>query len=248
MQTVEQEDAQGYCKEEYQAWCEHFAGPLIQQAIGKRYAAEAVGSAFRKTVDDWRQKLDAAYERCVEFGTDAAKGDGYWKACKNVPRSAYQPTTAPGQWPFLATIDRATVQNFWIKHEVKHLEHPGLPLLQLIRMPPRGHDLHQLVEHAIGAMKGCVGRGLREARKSSGGASNLTTAKIIKLVEEGCELYGREAWDANLPRLLDCIKVIATPRGMRTGVFVKRRDVRNGKVYEIEVMGTGGGYAPPILS
>lgn len=249
VQTVGDEDAQAYCKDEFQAWSEHFARPLIQKAIGERYAAEAgvENSAFRATVDRWRQKLDGAFARCVPHDSQAEKGDTYWKTCKNVPLSAYKPTTGAGEWPFLATIDRATVQNFWVVHERKHLHHPGLPLLQLIRMPPRGHDLHQLVEHAIGAMKGHVGRGLRAARREKGGVRNLTTQKVQELVREGCKLYDKDAWDANLPRLLQCIEVIATEKGKPTSVYVERKDAQ-GKKVKVMVRGTGGGYAPPALS
>ena len=52
----------------------------------------------------------------------------------------YKPTTdeANNEMPYFVTLDRSAAQNFWVKAKKQHLEHPGFPVLQVIKMPRVG--------------------------------------------------------------------------------------------------------------
>lgn len=237
-------EAGGFCRDEFQAFCKYFANPLIQLKLRERYDEKSdelvtATQTFNDVVDDWRAKLQGAYDCMLPGSTKVKDVRGAWKGYKNVPRSAYKPTTAEDQMPFFVTIDRSTAQNFWVQNKKKHLAEPGIPLLQIIKMPPRGHDLHQIVEHAIGAMKSHVYRVLGEARQKG---KQLTTALAVRAVQEGIKLFTAKSWDANLLRLLECLQIVAAPFGEI--VRFERRD-ENEEIFHIEVRGTGGGYCPP---
>ena len=117
--------------------------------------------SFCEIVDDWKAKLSGAFDLCMPHKTpQAERVQGAWIAEKNVPVSAYRPSA----WPYFLSYDRGTMHSWWTDTQQKvHLKLPGVPLMQFIRMPPRGHDLHQLVEHAIGAANGHVGKVLGKA-------------------------------------------------------------------------------------
>lgn len=237
-------EAGGFCRDEFQAFCKYFANPLIQRKIRERYEKESEEKVtstqtFNQVVDDWRQKLQGAYDCMLPGSAYVRDVRGAWKGYKNVERSAYKPTTAEGQMPFFVTIDRSTAQNFWVVNKKKHLQYPGIPLLQIIKMPPRGHDLHQIVEHAIGAMKTHVYKVLGAARSQG---KQLTTALAARAVQEGIKLFTPQSWDANLVRLQECLQIVAAPYG--DVVRFERRDQDN-QIFHIEVEGTGGGYCPP---
>lgn len=241
------------CREEWQAFCKYFVSPLVQKSIAERYARpesatevlpDADGMTFRQVVDHWRQKLDGAYA-CVAPHTARVKevrSDGQWRAYKNVPPEAYKPTTGAGQQPFFVTADRSGCHSFWLVLDKVHLSEPGIPLLQLIKAPPRGHDWHQIVEHAIGALKGYVYRCFGAAR-ARGHA--LTTKLVAEAIAEGAKLFTAASWAANLPRLLTCLRLIAAPEGQLVEVTVI---TKAGKRRTSMQKGTGGKYAPVRVS
>ena len=235
----------GFCRDEFQSFSKYFASPLIQQAIRKRYekgSSELVTAdqTFCDVVDSWRAKLDGAFD-CMLPGTTLVRDvGGAWSASKHVPVSAYKTTTdeANNVMPYFVTLDRSTAQNFWVKAKKQHLEHPGFPVLQVIKMPPRGHDLHQIVEHAIGCIKSHVARVLGDARRMN---RYLSTKMAADAVQAGCRKYTAEAWSKNLNRLLECLEVVAADRGQ---IIRFERIDRWGNMYEVIVRGTGGGYCP----
>ena len=253
MQTVsDQAEASGFCKDEFQAWTAYCASRLIMKKIGERAQGDA---AFAQLVKQQGAALDNAFKRCVEADTPAQKGDGVWKAAPKVPRSAYKPTTSGwetvgnrqdadrfklARQPFFATLDRGTAQNFWTVYDKFHLPEPPFPLLQCLRMPPRGHDLHQLVEHAIGVFKSAVQRALDRARRRHRCPTKLTTKQLVEAVKEGIAKFDAVSWDRNFPKLWECLAIVAADRG--TVVKLTRKDAA-GKVSEVSVLGTGGGYA-----
>ena len=116
---------------------------------------------------------------------------------------------------------------------------PGFPLLQIIEMPPRGHDLHQIVEHATGAMKSHVYRVLGAAREAG---KQLTTALAARAVQEGIKLFTAESWDNNLVRLLECLQIVCAKRDE---VVRFERKTLDGEVTYVETRGSYGGYCPP---
>lgn len=246
MQTVGgAREAQGFCRDEFTAWSTYFARPLIMNALRERYEREAADSDFRKTVDHYREALDGAWRRCLPHDdpTHATEADGVWRAATNVPVSAYQPTTGEGQMPFFVTIDRSTAQNFWVVYEKEHIAYPAFPLLQLIRMPPRGHDLHQLVEHAIGVVK----RHVRKVfRKQYAQCRKLTTQMAVDAVREGAKRYTAESWSKNFVDLWYCLAIVAALETQKIEVVrlhpdgtIKARDM---------VPGTAGGFCVVKLS
>ena len=120
---------------------------------------------FCDIVDVWRSKLSGAYECIVPGETPVHQVPAtHWRAFPHVPVEAYKPTTGAGQWPFFVTLDRSTAHSFWLKWHKEHLLEPGFPLLQVLKICPRGHDLHQIVEHAIGVIKSHVYKLLGDVR------------------------------------------------------------------------------------
>lgn len=203
---------------------------------------EGPNSKVAKAVADWRFKLDGAYERLRATPQNDKVGNkadnvGYWYAQKNVPREAYKPTTGEDQVPFFVTIDRSTAQNWWEENKKVHLRDPGVPLLQVIIMPTRGHDLHQIVEHAIGTWKGHVYKVLAEHRRKD---RLLTTARVAAAVAEGIKLFGAEAWDNNLIRLQDCCRIVYA--NTNQDVVCGKRNNKGELIGQQTVKGTAGGY------
>lgn len=244
-------EAGGFCRAEFQAFVKYFATPLIQRAIGERYAwpesaTEKLphGQTYCQVVDTWREQLQGAFECLVPASVGARYvPEQHWRAFDNVPCSAYKPTTGDGQWPFFASVDRSTCHSFWLdtKRQV-HLEEPGIPLLQLIRMPPRGHDSHQVVEHAIGALKGHVTKRFNAARALG---KQLTTAFMVQVMQEGSKLFTALSWERNLPKWRNCLRLIAAEEGMPVTVTMT---TKAGKQRTSVQLGTGGGYAPVKFS
>ena len=252
MQTAAAGDveASGFCREEFQAFMRYFASPLIQQAIKKRYKLRESGTlplwdgmTYREIVRTWRKKLTGAFECIMPGDTKVHKvPKTRWRAFPHVDTEAYRPTTGPGQWPFFVTLDRSTAHSFWLIYHKEHLLHPGVPLLQILRICPRGHDLHQIVEHAIGCIKSHVYKCLGEINHQFG--RPLRTEDARRAVLEGAELYGPVAWSNNLPRLLDCLKLVSAD----WGVEVELEVVEGAVTRTIVQFGTGGNYCPPKKS
>lgn len=240
-------EAQTICRAEFQKCAEYFISRLVQKAIGERYmrpesSTELLphGETFCQAVDGWRAKLQGAIECLLPAG--ARNSAKHWRAYKNVPVSAYEPTTGEGQWPFFVSLDRGPAHSFWLVHDKVHLVKPGIPLLQLLKVPPRGHDIHQIVEHAIGVMKAWVYKCLGRARAEG---VPITTALLSKIILEGCARFTAASWDSNLPRLWNCLRIIAAPKGQPVQVTVTSK---SGKQRTSMQLGTGGGYCPPRVS
>ncbi len=241
-------EAGGFCRHEFQSFSEFFAAPLIEKHVRERYALAdpAIlddGLTFCEIVDTWRARLLGAYECLVPYepsatvlgqrGPYSGRHARVWVAAKGVPLSAYKPS----ETPYLVTIDRSPAQNFWVKAGAVHLEWPGFPLVQLFRMPPRGHDLHQMVEHAIGGLKNHVYKVLRKAHARG---EQLTTKLVQNAAKEGSRLFTAESWSRNLVRLKECVRIVAAGRGEAVPIECVNSE---GKVTARKVvMGTGGAY------
>lgn len=246
------DDAAGFCRSEFQAFCKWFVDPLMQRTVELRYKRskkqgaaapqDCGGRRFWEVYEDWQAKLRGAYELCVPFETprkDLPKQG--WRAFKAVPTSAYKPRSVP----YFLTLDRASPHSFWKKtktHKKKHKKRPGVPLLQIIFMPPHGHDLHQIAEHAIGAAKGHVRGELLNARRQS---KRLTTLMAYNAMMEGSELYTGKSWLKNLVRLQHCCRIVAAP--CETILEVETVNSKNERVTKY-VRGTFGGYCPKAWS
>jgi hypothetical protein len=192
--------------------------------------------------------LDA--DECTTGNFDK-KYPGHWRTYPNVPKEAYKPTTAKAgeqrglkvdQMPYFLTLDRCSSHSFWLKHNKEHLKTPGVPLLQLLKMPARGHDVHQIVEHAVGCIKNHVYKELAAARAQG---RELKTELIQKVVKDGSKKYTAASWEKNLIRLKECLKIVSADKG--TPVTVWQRD-RSGNTREVTVVAVGGAYCPPARS
>lgn len=237
--------AQAFAKDEFQAFMRHFVDPLMQKTLSERYDKEknaphsdGAPSKFCQVYDDYKYKLKATYEQGQEF-QGVESDELRWRACKDVPLSAYKPRDVP----YFVSYDRGNMHSFWegVGQKV-HERQPGVPLLHLLIMPTHGHDLHQIVEHAIGATKGHVNRELGRARALN---RRPSTSMCYKAVMDGSELYTKESWDRNLARLQNCLRIVAAPWDKQLTVEFKTVDRwGNEHVRTVTVMGTEGGYCP----
>jgi hypothetical protein len=74
--------------------------------------------------------------------------------------STYKPTEVP----YTITYGRGTSHSFYTDTaQTEHVECPGVPLMQMVQIPPKGGDLHQIVEHVNVCIKGHTGRLLSKA-------------------------------------------------------------------------------------
>jgi hypothetical protein len=247
-----QEEAAGLCKEEFQCFMKYFASPLIQLKLLERYrrpdhATDYVSGntgkskvTFRQVFDQWNIQLQGAYANLKPFHAKAscsardAKSKGWWFTHKGVPVSAYKPTPVP----FFLTMDNAPCHSFWLDSSKKlHMASPGVPLLQLIRMPPHGHDLHQMIEHSIGITKSFVKREVESLHVKQ---CQLHVDELLALVSKGAAKFGAEAWDRNLDRLHLCLELVGAERG------TYRQFEYRGSMWTLE--GTAGNYCYMGLS
>ena len=109
--------------------------------------------------------------------------------------------------------------------------------MQLLAIPPRGHDIHQCVEHCIGCCKRHTSTALNASKRS---LRDLRHADVQKMVIAGARLYTAESWLANLHKLVQCLRVISTPVKV---VIPVTKISRTGKKTEVHRSGTGGNYA-----
>lgn len=256
-ETVDEDSALGFCKAEFQAFMQHFVGPLMERTMRLRYAREARaehkalakglqpkrscgGKTFCEVYKEWEKKLSRSWDQGVQLKHgDGPVPKGHWRTFANVPLSAYKPSKVP----YFITFDRGAFHSFWVgKNQEKHLAKPGVPLLQLMIMPPRGHDIHQIPEHAIGATKGHVAKELGKLRANN---KRLTTGDCYTAVEAGSRLYKKESWEKNLKQLQICLEIVAAPKGTQLKVPVTRKDREGNEIIETRpVYGTAGGFCP----
>lgn len=243
MQTAKATEAQGFCRDEFQAYMKEFVNPLMQKTLharfvrerqlGARAPKECGGQRFVDVYKDWRLKLQSCYELLNVAGTPIEADR--WQAWPNVPLSAYVPTSVP----YFVTIDRSTAHSFWLDTQQKvHVLAPGTPIMQIVRMPPHGHDLHQIAEHAIGTGKGHTHTKLSSARAN---ALQLTTKLAHNAMIEGVKLYTKESWASNLDRLMTCLAIVAAPE---SELLTVSRTTKSGILKQKTVKGTAGGYCP----
>ena len=228
--------AQGLCREEWQAFCKYFLHPIMEKAVLDRLRAEADGGktyacagqqvTFAGLVEYWKTQLLAAYQGLRQ---------GLWKTAPNVSMENYKPTLLP----YFLSYDNCTAHSFWVNKGKQHLSRQEIPLslLQLIRVAPCGHDMHQVVEHAIGVIKGHAHREMAKAGKEG---VTLTSDMLFKAVQEGAKRFGPDSLDNNLVRLNHALNVISRELDDPYDFVYK------GKTYR--VFGTAGSYAPIALS
>jgi hypothetical protein len=239
-------EAAGLCREEYQAFLEHFAAPLIKQKVHERYVSRGgevinhiTKRTFKDVYDEWKYTLNSAYGCCTEYGVvgaKKAKDEGLWSAYKNVPKSAYKPSDVP----FFLTIDNATCHSLWLEHEKVHLPSPGVSLLQLLRVPPFGHDLHQIIEHSIGVTKRHVRASVKKKRGSDLVGQTIQACELLAWAQEGAAHFTADSWAKNLDRLHICLHLVAAEKSTLVS-FVYR-----GRFHQLH--GTGGNYCYLALS
>jgi hypothetical protein len=233
------EEAQGICKEEWKAFMKHFVDPLMQKAVLERLGREAGESpcyegrtegklyTFQDIVDNYHEKLADAYN-----GLEAK----LWSPKAHVPRECYKPTEVP----YFLSIDNAPVHSFWEVYKKVHAIECGTSLLQLIRMPPHGHDLHQIVEHAIGVTKSHAKKKLRELAGLMA-HQEFSASMIYDAVQNGAKEFGVMAITNNLFRVKQCIKLVAAPAQVPMTVVDGRGNV-------MHTVGTGGHFCAPKFS
>ena len=174
-------EAGNICKAEFQAFMRYFVEPLVMKKLRRRLRHENAMSSvptyevkhagmedaqqrtLQQICDYWEAELNGAYVALVNrqwYPHHCQGGKGKGKVY--VPRSAYKPTCFDGQQVFFASLDNAGAHSHWLDdadgEREGHEVFPGVPLLQRVTMPPQGHDAHQVVEHAIGAIKGFIAR------------------------------------------------------------------------------------------
>lgn len=234
------DEASGLCREEFQWFLRYFVDPLLQKTVRDRMQEEpnakkcmlnGVKVTFKELVDYWAKQLALAYDALTQgLWTSWAKG-----ACA-IANNLYLPTLTP----YFLSFDRSTAHSFWADtQQTIHISRADLrvSLLQLIRICPHGHDIHQIPEHAIGCIKGFVRRGIAEAVKNG---KELTMDYIFTLVHEGKELYTADSWDANLERFWHAVNIVARDVHEEYCFTYKKHDRRE--------RGTAGNYAPMYLS
>lgn len=238
LQKVNGEETSAICREEFQAFMKYFVDPLMQKAVRDRMAKEALAGANAPTYDSpvSDKKMNFTQVVChtkVKFqeAYNALEHEK-WHPEKNVSVLAYKPRAVP----YYVTIDNAPCHSFWIDVYKKHLVQPGVPLMHLIRMPPHGHDLHQLVEHANGVVKVHASKGMHRLVCESSGNHVLSADDVHELVQEGIKLFTAESHARNVRRWKECLRIVAARQGEIVEVVNS-----SGKV--LKTPGTQGGHA-----
>lgn len=225
LQRTDGAKAQNICKKEFQALIKYFVSPLVELRVQQRLVREnaedvtplytvhklsengvtaiPVQQTLQEICDYWRSQLNGAY-----VGLRAK----LWYGHENVPMSAYEPScrgiAGAGHPPYFITLDNAGAHSFWLiaqpKAKRKHMRRMGVSLLQLVTMPPQGHDAHQII--GIGATKGHVNRRLAQLKREG---TKPTQAMLHSAVREGMLLFTADSLARNIRRLRNCMRVVA---------------------------------------
>lgn len=241
MQNEQGKPATSFCKAEMQDFFRYLVSPLAQQCIETRkqregnmqeqpeYFCDGRMVTFSGLVDHWKRELEAAYRGLTQ---------GAWHAAPYVDKECYEPT----EQPYFLSFDNAPAHSLWVnkKKQHNHLKRDSMPLslLQIIRICPKGHDFHQVVEHAIGAMKGHVARNLVGAMEHQ---EPIESDLVWDLVQDARSLFTADSWKANMVRLNHALRIIAAER------FETVRFRYPGNI-EREFPGQAGNYAPMFVS
>ena len=240
MQNEAGKKAEGFCKSEMQAVFKYLVHPLLELHINRRMIREDSMQEvplywcggrqvpFSGVVAHWKQQLQAAY---VGLQNKA------WHSSPGVEVECYKPTTTA----YFLSFDNAPAHSLWINLKAKkHLSREQMPLslLQLIRICPKGHDVHQHVEHSIGVIKVSVAK---ELCRSAELDEPLNTDLVWELVQDAKTSYHAGSWKDNLVKLRAALKVIAADSGEAVVIEYPQGHHRT-------FPGQAGNYAPPFLS
>ena len=269
MQRVDGAKAQNICKYEFQALMEFFVSPLVELRVQQRLdldnaatvtplytvhklsdngvTAIPVQQTLQQICDYWRSQLNGAF-----VGLRAK----LWSGQSKVPRTAYEPScrkcAGAGHPPYFVTLDNAGAHSFWLvakpKSKRKHMPRMGVSLLQLVTMPPQGHDAHQVIEHAIGAIKGHVNRRLRELKREG---TKPTQAMLHDAVRAGMLLFNAGSLARNIKRLRNCMRVVAAKERMKISFTREVWSEKEGGQWiekEMWAYGTFGKFPPETIA
>lgn len=242
MQTINGQEACSCCKEEYQAFQKYFVAPLANRALHARLARENAmeivptyqGTCRPRTLQEIVDDMQRTMEDCYR-GLEAK----LWCRQAGVEMVAYKPRK--DVLPFMITLDRGPAHSFWVggRRENTHLEDVGVSLLQIMYVCAHGHDLHQIVEHANGFIKGGTKTDLRQVVREGDG--DRSKAELCHAVFSGVETHRqryneRGIINRTLPRLRAAIKQVASA----TDVDIEYVD-SSGRT--LRVKGSAGRYA-----
>ena len=227
LQRMDGEEAGNICKQEFQDFLKYYVGPLVERAVQQRldrenkaavtpcYTVHKIGPdgvtaipvqwTLQQICDFWQAELVGAY-----IGLRAK----LWFPQEHVSYAAYEPTCRADRLdgrkhpPFFVTLDNAGGHSMWLEAGSKHMDMAGKApsLLQIVTIPPQGHDAHQIVEHAISAIKAWVNKQLRLCLKAG---RQPTQALLDSAVKEGMLRFDAESLARNIRRLRDCMRVVA---------------------------------------
>jgi uncharacterized protein Usg len=200
------------CKEEFQDFMIHFVHPLLVKDVKDRLIQEAQGKKMfrvselplQEVVDYWQGQLHGAYLALLaeQWSVDATH---------KATAAAYK--FDADATPYMLTLDNCTVYSF-LGRQTRHSLALDLlfpfSLLQIYHVPPHGHDLHQIVEHAIGVIKKAVQSWM----------DKHDTAQIKKLKHRAIQdqavlssaRYTNISWRKNVHRLSVCLQLVAADR------------------------------------
>lgn len=204
----------GLCKEEFQDFMKYFVHPLLVKDVQDRLKQEeaAGGSKLHKVsdkplaevVDVWRRKFHGAYLGFLR---------GAWVADKK-----HKPTLEAFKFecdatPYLLTLDNARVYSFLGPVNQLHTLHLDMSfpfsLLQIFHIPPHGHDIHQIVEHAIGVIKNHVRKWLDALQEN---VTDIQHEQVFEQMLVGAKAFTNDSWRRNVHRLFQCLKIVAAER------------------------------------
>lgn len=264
VQRVDGDESCNICKEEFQAFIKWYVSPLVErkvkerldrenaEAITPRYTVNKIGPdgvtaipeqwTLQEICNFWQDELRGAF-----LGLRAK----LWERRQKVCISAYEPTcrsTRGDPPPYFVTLDNAGAHSFWITIKPrKHMERQGVSLLQLVTIPPQGHDAHQIVEHAIGAIKGWVNKQLRKCVREG---RKPTQATLHRAVKEGMQRFHAGSLARNIRRLRDCMRVVAARQGDNILFTREVYDKAEDKWVEQQLCakGTHGAFPPKTIA
>lgn len=178
--------------------------PLILQQVNHRSTlgedATVSGVSMKQVVETWGRRLHEAYEALKQKKWKTFSGATHQEDLR-----AYKPTALP----FFLSMDNAWSYSFWKDSKGKEFADPvPIPMLQCVPIPPRGHDLHQMPEHAIGCIKGNFMRAFKCVDVLM---SEYSHYDFQDIVNSGQRLYGADAWRANIKRWYTCCLLVGTP-------------------------------------
>lgn len=274
MQTANDDEARNLTKAEYQAFHALYVLPLLRRKLKRRLEREngmenvpVYPTSYAEHPEDPQKEQitgHASLQQISDYHTAQLEGSfaglmhKAWDRAPGTQFHHYEPTTIahPGEPPPYLTEDNAGSYSLWegnLKEQAKSthklVQDIGMPLLQRITVPPKGHDAHQIVEHGIGTTKGHANRGMCTAVRNG---EALTLGMLYDLLLEGGRLFTATAVLHNIARLRACMRVVSA----QTDEVVKfehevRRTLKEGTHWEVRsefAQGTAGGFPPATIA